>query len=434
MSQEPILPFSTARPSTDFLAVDPSVETREAPPSAAEVETALAQALDLKAWWARVEAGQEKVERFELFPATPGAAPVWGFFGEAPVQGETLPVMGDVVDVFFDQPRVSPGAQQQAAHWMVEQIEEFALHYWLRAEASALPEPYPELGHGDPAPFLRWLSLCFPTDQDFSGAGNLQQSYKLRAGGRVGRFPPRERPAIVDLRELETTYDWITLDSRLFYFNITLGGVGDDAPSVVVPLRTVAHCVTSAALSENRRAPEPGTMAVFGPGFGLMRAETPGVLAVSPSMIQPGLRLQHLRVLATGEVRFRGVMIMPRPRQIVNLSLLAPELFLDFADAVTLGAARRWTRPMKEALNKVPLPDVGFDPVLGSIRLLNLLTWNRAATELCISKEQLEKEILAKDAAGMEQITLAARQIWLEVPDWLDGDAIPPWVVRGEVA
>ena len=408
--------------------------TREAQPSAAEVEAALAQALDLKAWWAAVEAGQEAIERFELYPATPGAAPVWGFFGEAPVQGETLPVMGDVVDAFFDRPRVSPADERQAADWMVEQVEEFALHYWLRAEASALPEPYPELGHGDPAPFLRWLSLCFPADQDFAGAGNLQQLYKLRDGGRVGRFPPPERPAIVDLRELEATYDWITLDSRLFDFNLTVGGVGDDAPSVVVPLRTIAHSVTSAALGENRRAPEPGTLAVFGPGFGLIRAQDPGVLAVSPSLIQPGLRLQHLRVLATGEVRFRGVMIMPRPRRIVNLSLLAPELFLDFADLVTLGAARRWTRPLKEALDRAPLPDVGFDPVLGSIRLLNLVTCGRAATELCISKEQVEKEILAKDAQGMRQITLAARQTWLEVPDWLDPGAVPPWVARGEAA
>lgn len=415
-------------------AEDLRTATPQAQPSAAEVETALAQALDLKAWWARVEAGLEAVERFELYPLTPAAEPVWGFFGEAPVQGGTIPVMGDVVDTFFDQPRVSPAEQAQAARWMVGQVEEFALRYWLRAEASALPEPYPELGHGDPAPFLAPFSLCFPADQQFAGAGNLQQLYKLRAGGEVGRFPPRERAAIVDLRELGTTYDWITLDTRLFSFNITLGGVGDDAPSLVVPLRTVAHAVTSTALGENRRAPEPGTLGVFGPGFGLMRAQDPGVLAVSPDMIQPGLRLQLLRVLETGEVRFRGVMIVPRPERVVNFSLLAPDLFLGVADAMTLGAARRWAQPVRRALEGTSLPNAGFDPVLTSIQLLNLLTGNRAATELCISKEQVEKEILGKDAVGMQQITLAARQNWLQVPDWLDGDAIPPWVARGEVA
>jgi len=407
---------------------------REAQPSVEDIETALAQALDLKAWWARVESGQEKVERFALYAATPGAAPVWGFFGEARVQGKVLPVMGDVVDDFFDQPRVAPAAQQQAAHWMVEQIEEFALHYWLRAEASSLPEPYPELDHGDPAPFLKALSLCFPTDQDFSGSGNLQRNYKLRAGGRVGQFPPRERKAIVDLRELQTKYDWITVNSRLFDFNITLGGVGENAPSIVIPLRTIAHTVASAALCENRRAPEPGTLGVFGPGFGLVGADRPGVLAVAPGMVQPGLRLQHLRVLASGEVRFRGVMIMPRPSQIVNFNVLAPDLFFAAADMMTLGAARRWTQPLKEALDRVPLPDLGFDPLLTSVQMLNVMTGGRAASELCISQEQIEKEILAKDATGMRQLTVATRQNWLQVPNWLDREAIPPWIVRGEAS
>ena len=150
-------------------------------------------------------------------------------------------------------------------------------------------------------------------------------------------------------------------------------------------------------------------------------------------MLQPALRLQSLRVLATGEVRSRGIMIMPRPEKIVNFSVLAPNLFLDAADFVTLGATRGFTQPLKQALSRLPLPNIGFDPILGSFQLLNLLTGNRAADELCISKEQVEKEILAKDAQGMQQATLSTRQIWLQVPDWLDPKAIPGRVVRGEV-
>ena len=80
------------------------------------------------------------------------------------------------------------------------------------------------------------------------------------------------------------------------------------------------------------------------------------------------------------------------------------------------------------------LPDIGFDPVLGFVRGLNLLTGGRAAGELCISKEQIEKEILAKDAQGIRQGVLAARQTWLQVPDWRDRQSIPAWVARGEVA
>ena len=403
-------------------------------PGIADIETALAQARDLKVWWARVEAGSEKVERFELFPAVPGSEPVWGFFGEAPVQGKNVPVMGEVADDFFDQPRVPPAKQRQAARWMLGQIEEFALHYWLRSQASALPEPYPELGHGTPAPWLSWLSLCFPADQEFSGSRNLQRLFKLRDSGRIGEFPLAVRTAIVSLRQLETTFEWITLDTTSFNFNITVGGAHDESPSFVVPLTAKVHCVTSAELIVNRHRPGPGTLGDFGPGIGLISTASSGVLSIAPDMIRPGLRLQSLRVLETGEVRWRDVAIMPRPRQIASLSVLAPDLFLGAVDAMTLGTARGLTRTVKQALANLPLPAFGFDPVLGSIRLLNLMTGNRAADELCISQEQVEKEILAKQAQAMRQGALGSRQIWLQVPDWLDRTAIPGWVVRGEIA
>ena len=405
-----------------------------APPSIADVETALAQARDLKAWWHRVEAGGEEIERFELYPATPGSEPVWGFYGEAPVRGTLLPVMGNVVDDFFDQPRVPPAQQAQAAAWMLAQVEEFALHYWLRASASALPEPYPELGHGAAAPYLSWISLCFPVDQDFSGSRYLQRLFRLQDDGRIGEFPPQARTAILDLRRLESMFDWITLDATDFDFNITVGGFGEDAPSLVLPLTINVHYVASADLSENQRDPDPSTLGAFGPGFGFLRAANPRVLAAAPDMIQPGLRLQTLRVLATGEVRSRSLLIMPRPEKILNLSVLAPDFFLGAADFLSLGATRSLTQQVQGAFDRSHLHNVGFDPLLASIRLLNLMTGGRAASELCISKEQVEKKILAKDALGARQGILSSRQIWLQVPDWLDRDAIPPWVIRGEIA
>lgn len=403
-------------------------------PGVEEIEAALAQARDLKAWWGRVEAGLEPVERFALFPAEPGSEPVWGFFGVAPVEGRPLSVMGVVRDDFFDRPRVPPAQQSQAARWMAGQIEEFALHYWLRAGASALPEPYPELGHATAAPYLSWLSLCFPADQSFSGAAYTQRLFKPLAGGPVGAFPPRERTAIVDLRELGRSYEWITLNVRSFDFNITVGGIGDDAPSFVLPLTTNVQSVMSADLIENRRDPEPGTLASFGPGFGFIRAENPGVLALAPERIRPGFRQQTLRVLETGEVRSRTLLIVPRPDRLMQVAVLDPDLYLGAADFVTLGASRGLTGPLRQVLDPLPLRKIGFDPVFGFVGWLNLMTGNRAATELCISREQIDKEILAKDARAAQQAVLAARQTWLQVPDWLDSGEIPSWVVRGEAA
>jgi hypothetical protein len=406
--------------------------TGETLPSVGEIEAALAQARDLKAWWARVEAGSEKVERFELFPARPGSEPVWGFFGEALVQGRNLPVMAEVADDFFDQPRVPPAEQRQAARWMLEQVEEFALRYWLRTQAAAVPEPYPEMGQGKPAPFLSGLSLCFPADQEYFGLRNLQRLFKLRAGGHVGEFPREVRTAIADLRRLEAEYDWITLDTTGFNFNLTIGSAHDEAPSFVLPLTVKVCSATSAELIVNRHLPCRGTLGAFGPGLGLISAADRGAFSVAPDLIRPGLRLQSLRVLESGEVRWRGVAIMPRPQRIASFS--PPDLLLGAADLMTLGATRRWTQPLKQALARLPVPDFGFDPVLGPIRLLNLMTGNRAADELCISQEQVEKEILAKQAQAMRQGALGSRHVWLQVPDWLDRAALPGWVVGGEGA
>jgi hypothetical protein len=278
----------TALPSSGTRAAATGDETL---PSTGEIETALARARDLKAWWARVEAGSEKVQRFELSPAIPGSEPVWGFFGEALVQGRNLPVMAEVADDFFDRPRWPVAQQRQAARWMLEQVEEFALRYWLRTQAVAAPEPYPELGHGEPAPLLSGLSLCFRADQGYFGARNLQRLFKL-PGGRIGEFPREVRTAIIDLRQLATTYDWITLDTTGFNFHLTVrrtvNGVRDEAPSFVLPLPTRLRSATSAELTVNRHRPYPGTLGAFGPGLSLISAVDRGAFSVASDLIRPG--------------------------------------------------------------------------------------------------------------------------------------------------
>lgn len=400
-------------------------------PSAAQIETALAQAQDLKAWWQNVEAGRAPAERFQLSPAYPGMAPIWGFFATAPVQGQAVAVMGDVGDYFFDRPRVPRLSQERAAEWMAGQVEEFALRYWLRVQAWALPLPYPEIGHLPAPTYLQLLSLCNPAGPpELSGMGSVQRYYKLRAGGRIGEFPPGDRRAIVDLRELGKTYDWITLDTRLFDFDLNVSVGGDYSLDLAVPLGVTVHNVMNADLIVNQRQPYPGTRGAFGIGFGMMRDPAGGVISYGPGKVQPGLGLQYLRVLDSGEVRLRVVTIMARPEKILSVSLDPVAWSLQAADLMTLGAARRFTKPIEQALGRLPMRGSGFDPLFGSVRLLNLATGGRAADELCISKEYFEKEIVAKDAITLRQALLGTRQTWLQVPNWLDPAAIPRWVLQ----
>jgi hypothetical protein len=119
---------------------------------------------------------------------------------------------------------------------MLEQVKEFTLHYWMRNQVVVLPEPYPELGHPSPAPFLHELSWCAPPDVEFAGSGELQRSYKLRENGQVGEFSTKDRTAIIDLRELETKYEWIRIESPVFDFNVHVALAGSDLPSLVLPL------------------------------------------------------------------------------------------------------------------------------------------------------------------------------------------------------
>ncbi|HVT19297.1 MAG TPA: hypothetical protein VHQ90_24350 [Thermoanaerobaculia bacterium] len=400
-------------------------------PSVAEIEIALAQARELKAWWGRVEAGKAPVERFLLSPPYPGMAATWGFFGEAPVAGQAVPVMGDVGDYFFDQPRVPRLATERAAEWMEGQAEEFALRYWLRVQAYALPLPYPELGHLPAPTYLQWLRLCYPAELPaMSGMGNLQRYYKLRAGGRTGEFPPSERRAIVDLRDLGSVYEWITLDTRLFDFNLDLSLVaGDYSLALAVPLGITVHNVLSEDLIVNQRRPSPGTRGAFGIGFGMMRDAASGVIDYGPGKVQPGMGLQYLQVLDSGEVRLRVVTIMARPDELLNLSLDPVAWGREAADLLTRGAASRFTKPLAQAWGQLAGRGLGFDPLLGALRLLNLATGGKAADELCLSKEELEKQIVAKDAVTLRGALLGTRQIWLRVPNWLDPVDIPRWVL-----
>ncbi len=398
-----------------------------------QTEAALAEARDLKAWWGRVEAGTAAVERFELFSAFPGGKPTWGFFGEAPVCGQTVPVMGDVGDYFFDRLRVPESSQRECAEWMTRQVEEFALRYWLRTQAWALPQPYPELDQLHPPPFLKSFSLAPLPDPELSGMANAQRYYKSRGSGRIGQFSASESKVIIDLRDLETTYEWITIDRSLLSFDLAFTIGGDNSLSVAVPMRTVMHLVLSADLTLNQRNPEPGTLGVFGIGVGLMKDPNAGPVALGPDKVQPGLELHSLRVLDSGEVRLRTVTIMARPHKLLDLSLDPIEWSLDAAERLTMGAAVQYTKPLRRVLGRIPAMGFRFDPVFGPARLLTRLLGKGVSGELGVAGEQFEKYILSKHAIELRQGLLGTRQTWLQVPDWLDSSSVPEWAKRGEI-
>ena len=363
-------------------------------PSSAEVERSLSQARDLQAWWSGVESGRNAIERFDLAPAPNQGDSLYGFHGEAVVGGLVTPVMGYDGDYFFDCAPVEPAEESRAVEWMVAQVEEFALRYWLRTQTWALPQLYPRINTLDPPGSTNPSSPVPSGGPQLTGIYNIQSGYKLRGSGATGEFPASDAHAFIDLREMESRYAWVTL--QRFNLNsglsITVGGE-DQSMNVSLPLFSGRTMPMSSDLTTRVRQSHPGVAGEFGPGFAQM--DLPGYAQVANSldMLQPCLRLQTLRVTGSVEVRLRTVAIMPRAGGIAKEVIEAAAVCADGVNRLTHGMARE------------------------------------AAGD--ISVRRAEQFMLTNESIQLRDSLLATRSAWQEVPDWLDASGIPAWIAKG---
>jgi hypothetical protein len=79
-------------------------------------------------------------------------------------------------------------------------------------------------------------------------------------------------------------------------------------------------------------------------------------------------------------------------------------------------------------------PSHDFDPLLASITLANLFSGGRAAEDLCVSREQLEKDMLLQHFRQHYQMLLGSLFSWRQIPDPQDADGLPAWVTTGTSA
>lgn len=357
----------------------------------AGVERALGEGRDLLAWWADVEAGRLSIGRFDLLPAFPGGDAVRGFFCDVRAGGATHPYMGYSADYFFD---LGGGADIDAPHtaaWLTDQAEAFALRYWLRADAWALPQPYPLVDPPPPPAWLKFLDLNPSSKRDLVGVTNVMRTFKRRASGTTGQFPEAVAREIVDLRELATTYEWITIERLAQGLHVTIALPWAAGLSVSTPLAASAILAMHADLTIRRRDPEPGVLGEFGQAFCPV---SPAGLTPSGGLadLQSGLRLQTLRVRDTGEVRLKVVTILRR------------------------GAAASQPFTNGSALTRTAHA---------------LLTLSRLAGAAA-TPEQVERHLLCGHAIHLRDTLLGTRTVWQQVADWCDAAAIPAWILEGK--
>src|SRR5215467_5665148 len=193
----PVIPSSSpAPPRTLPPDLEPDAQVL---PSVPEF---LSRGLALTRWWRDVERNGGPERKFTLERSFNRATRSFGFYGEAPVNGRVMPVMGNVQEMFYDQTRAPLSLGKESAEWMAAQMREYVLRYFMRTSSFRQPEAYVDFSQPLPPPALARLSWCPTPKASQVGFGFTQLFYKPVDSSQVRPFPSYEHAMIVDQRDV----------------------------------------------------------------------------------------------------------------------------------------------------------------------------------------------------------------------------------------
>lgn len=406
-----------------LLNCDLSREDREL---LAKVEPALNAARALQTWWEQAETEKRYDEYFTLSRSFNRSDESFGFFGETSIEGRNMPVMGTVEKMLYDQPKHSNREKLR------REFREFVLHYFLRVTDFREPEAWIS-SDSKPPDWLREVSWCSDPEFTSTGFGYSQHFYKLRSSGLIGKFPEDQRFSIVDLRQLKSEYEWIVAKVRIFDFDLKFAPFGRGRPQFVVPLCEESYLVLSSDFLTDETAPTPDIAGNYGFGYAFIKqVPTTDLLAYGPGLFDAAFKRITFSVLRSGQTRVHLAFVANRPEQVLNVPFF--HCAMQAVNAASLGMASRFLTAFNEDSHGETNSSHNFDPLLGSIRLANVLSGGIAARDFCISKEQLEKNMLLQHFRQHYQMLLGSLFTWRQVADWQDPERLPSWVVTGTSA
>lgn len=401
------------------------------------VPEALEDGVELLEWWKKADADHSYARRYkESFVANRPDDQSYGFFDSVELTSGKIPVNGNVQKMFYDEPKAPPDYEGAADEWMNDQIREFILKYFMRISDYRRPQLYPE-SHPEPPPGLGFLSQCPDSDDEATGFGFSQIYYKRKKDGEIVEFPEAERDKIVDLRRLRNELEWVVLKNPIFGFgfevklfgNLLEDLVGASGPRVTVPAQVYNYLVISNDFVVNEENPEPGVRGRYGFGYAFVNDPEPSLYGYGPGQLQPGYEQLVWEVRDTGEVQVTASFVAREPREILRLSVDP----LAWGYQLTKALGGEFPEGWKRFYDSLPLTNMTFDPVLPSVRLLNLFTLGQAARRFCISKDHLVKEALFLHFLQHYQTILGSLQTWRQVPDWTAKEAkLPEFVTSGK--
>jgi hypothetical protein len=397
----------------------------------ASVEQYLQDGILLKRWWEQADARGYR-ERFELSRNFNRPDSSYGFFDEISLPEGTIPIMGNVQEMFYDQPRVPREMRGPAIEWLQLQLREFVLHYFMRVSSFRQPEAFVESDRLAANDALGRFSWCTRDEIRRTGFGFSQLFYKLRATGEIGQFTGEAQSAIVDLREIGTKYEWIIAKVRIFDFSFRFKPAGPGGPEVVFGLNEESYLVLSRDFIADMDHPEPGVLGCYGIGYAFIKSPDEALITYGPGQFDAAFESIQFRVLESGEIRVRMVFVVNRPRQIANVPIDPIGWGYWAANVFSLGLTSRIFANVKDLVDQLKIRVGSFDPVYAYLALINTLTAGWAGQNLCMSKEQLDKDFLAQHFLQHYQAVVGSLLTWRQISDWLDPASLPQWVIVGK--
>ena len=390
-----------------------------------------ADGLALQKWWEETNAVDSYAQRFDLVHTYSKPDRSFGFFDSIELATGPHPIMGVVDEVFYDRPKAGGRASAVSADWMREQICEFVLRYFMRVSHFRLSEKIVEDAATPMPSYLKALSWKPEAEIIRKGMEFSQCFYKEKVTGHIGRFDPETAKAVTDLRQIGDVYEWVVVKLRVFDFTVRMKPFGPKGPELAMPLDEQTYLVMSPAFITNRENPEPGVLGEYGFGYAFVKNAQRGPFGYGPGEFAHACQTINFRVMEDGETRVRMAFVSNMPDKIVNLPFDPVNLSVSIADRLTFGLGSRLMEGMRLGLDGVPTGDGEMDPVLASIALINLLTNGQAAKQLDISRDQLNKGFLVQHSMQHYQTIQGSLRTWRQIPNWLNKEDLPEWVVSG---
>ena len=386
-------------------------------------------AAQVRAWYEGKAERGGFAHRFEVVRPVGAGDRCFGFFDTATVDGARLPVMGCVQEMHFDREKLASGLDVQA------QLREFVLRYFMRVSHARAPRSAPPAQSTSPGGLMKVLSWLPEPGDNRVGFGYEQLAYRERDTGLVHQVPEPLRGAVVDLRDLGQTFDWVAMRVNILDFNVPLAPLGRDQVHVHLPLNEVTYVLMTPEGVIDREAPAPGVLGEYGFSYGLMPyTHEQSLLAYGPGQFLAGYQSIVFQLRDDGSIRARAVFVVDRPTKVLKVDIDPVDWSFRMADALTFRTISQAMAPMRDLMRRLPLRLEQVDPVSLSIRAANALSGGLAASHLGISMSRLELLMLQQHHTQHHQMLLGSALVWRRVSDWTTPESLPDVCRRGFVS